>query len=228
MTPPNPWSALPAVAPFVLPSDAPAVEAFNQRAAAPLRVETSLLPEPFVGRVEAPVILLTLNPGVSAGDFALHEDPAFQERVLGCHRQEKSPYPNYYLDPEVSGPGAAWVRRIARPLLNEFGDEVVANALTLVEFFPYHSERFAHGKLTVPSQRYTFALVRAAIERGAAIFITRGRELWYAAVPGLRDYRRSFLTRSVQNVVISPRNCPDGYAAVAASIRDAIGPTPER
>ena len=77
----NPWLALPSRAPYVLPEDRSAVERFNRTAAAPVRLETSLLPEPYVGRVDAPVVLLTLNPGVSPGDFALHTDSAFQQRV---------------------------------------------------------------------------------------------------------------------------------------------------
>lgn len=85
----NPWLALPTSAPFVLASDAPLVERFNEPAAPPLKIETSLLPEPYVGPVDAPIVLLTLNPGVSAGDFALHADSTFRERVLACHRQDR-------------------------------------------------------------------------------------------------------------------------------------------
>ncbi len=220
--PANPWLALRESQPFVLDSDAPLVQRFNQRASDPVRIQTSLLPEPYIGRVDAPVVLLTLNPGVSPGDFALHEDSEFRERIRACHRQEEVAYPNYYLDPDVTGPGAAWVQRIARPLIQVFGARTVANTLSLMEFFPYHSVRFAHGKLRVPSQAYTFALVEAAVERGAAIFITRGRELWTETVPALKTYPRSFVTRSVQNVVVSARNCPDGYPVVVASIRAAM------
>lgn len=215
----NPWGALPKHAPFVLAADAVAVDRFNEKAVASVRIELSLVPEPYVGRIDAPVILLTLNPGVSGEDFALHENPAFRERVLRCHRQAPTEYPNYYLDPAVAGPGARWLHRITRPLVQEFGARAVSSGLSLVELFPYHSRRFAHGAVRVPSQAYTIAIVQAAIRRGAAIFITRGRELWYKSVPDLRNCSRVFFTRSTQNIVISPKNCPDGFSFVA----DAIG-----
>ena len=47
-----------------------------------------MLPEPFVGHLDAPVVLLALNPGVSDGDFALHKEDAFQRRVRACNRQD--------------------------------------------------------------------------------------------------------------------------------------------
>jgi hypothetical protein len=217
----NPWIDLLSRPPYLLEQDRSEVERFNQGAARSVRIETSLLPEPYVGRIDAPVVLLTLNPGVSTDDFALHRNPQFRERVLQCHRQEPMAYPNYYLDPDVSGPGARWLHRIARPLVSVFGARAVAHSLALVEFFPYHSERFAHRGVRVPSQAYTLSLVQAAIARGTAIFITRGRELWYGAVPELRTCSRVFFTKSAQNIVISPNNCPDGYPVVAAAVSEA-------
>ena len=216
----NPWCDLPTDSPYVLATDNEAIVQFNAKAPPPLRVELSLMPEPFVGRVDAPVVLLTLNPGVSDADFALHRDPKFRAIVRRCHTQNTMDYPNYYLDPAVSGPGARWLHRITRPLVSEFGARAVSTSLTLIEYFPYHSVRFGHGKLRVPSQEHTFSLVRDAIARGAIVFITRGRSLWQAAVPALRAHPRVFATRSVQNIVISPKNCPDGYPAVAAALRD--------
>src|SRR6267143_439276 len=124
---PNPWLALPTDAPFVLDVDRGAVDAFNQKAKADHRVELGLLPEPYVGRIDAPIVLLLLNPGVSDDDFALHRRTDFRDRVRACHRQESMPYPNYYLDPAVAGPGARWMARILRPLIAEFGAQTVAN-----------------------------------------------------------------------------------------------------
>lgn len=116
--PPNPWPALPTQPPFVLPEDRPALEAFNraprQLIKADFRVDTRMLPEPFVGHLNAPIIILLLNPGVAADpavaeeDLRLHQDPAFQEVVRRCHRQGATPYPNYFFDPAVTGPGARW------------------------------------------------------------------------------------------------------------------------
>jgi len=87
----NPWLGLPAEPPFVLAEDRAVLAAFNAKVNPRTRVETALLPEPYVGRVEAPVFLLLLNPGVSNDDFAFHRQPAFRERVRRCHRHEAAP-----------------------------------------------------------------------------------------------------------------------------------------
>jgi hypothetical protein len=40
----------------------------------------------------------------------------------------------------------------------------------------------------VPSQEYSFSLVRQAIEKGKPIVIMRSREIWFRYVPELRNY----------------------------------------
>jgi hypothetical protein len=219
--------------PFILPADRPTLEAFNmaprQRIKDDFRVETRMLPEPFVGRLGAPIIVLLLNPGVAADpavaneDLRLHEHPTFREVVRRCHRQEATPYPNYFFDPTVTGPGARWNRRVLRRLVDEFGARIVANGITALEYFPYHSLRFAHRRLRVPSQQFTFDALRSAINRGAIVFVTRGKASWEEAVPELIGYDRAFCTRSVQNVVISPKNCPNGYEAALEALRGING-----
>jgi hypothetical protein len=216
---PNPWLRLPLEPPFVLPGDQPAIETFNRSAAHDYRVETGLMPEPFVGRPNAPILLLLLNPGVSDDDFALHEQAFFRERIRVCHRWHPATYANYFLDPDVSGPGARWMSRVLGSLIREFGTQTVATCVASLEYFPYHSRRFAHHRLRVTSQQYGFELLRSAIHRGAAIFVTRGARIWENAVPELHGYQRAFRTRSVQNVVISPRNCPEGYEAARLALR---------
>ena len=101
------------------------------------------------------------------------------------------------------------------------------------------SENFAHGRLLLPSQTFTFDAVRAAVGRGATIIITRGRKLWEKAVPELITHSLVFETSSKQNVVISEKNCrfdalpfykgngpaepphdrPSGYEAVVAALK---------
>ena len=216
----NPWVSLPAEPPFLFPADRPVVEEFNNRTANPnYRIETRLLPEPFVGSINAPILLLLLNPGVSDEDFALQERTDFQRRVRACHRQEPSPYPNYYLHPNMSGPGSRWTARVLKPLIKEFDERVVASGVTFVEYFPYHSRQFKHSRIRVPSQEFTFRLVRNALCQQATVFISRGQRIWEEAVPELRLYSLAFTTRSKQNVVISPGNCPSGYEAAQAALR---------
>jgi hypothetical protein len=215
----NPWLGLRSEAPYVLDDDQAAVDEFNERASERARLETTLLPEPFVGYVGAPVLLLALNPGVSDGDFALHKDPAFRDRVRACHRQDQVDWPYYYLSPEVGGPGARWSARVLAALIRELGLDVVAHGVVLFEYLPYHSRGFAHHNIKLASQRFTFAHVSAALSRASAIFVTRGLGLWCSAIPGLVGHPHLFRTRSTQNIVISPRNCPDGWDAALAGLR---------
>ncbi len=60
---------LPVEPPFVLPSDADAVARFHAGEPAPEhRLHLELFPEPFLGRSDAPVVLLNMNPGFSERD----------------------------------------------------------------------------------------------------------------------------------------------------------------
>jgi len=217
----NPWHALGREAPFVLDEDHAAVTRFNATAVDKTRLELDLLPEPFVGNLEAPDVLLALNPGVSNGDFELHTNEEFRRRVLACHRQESNDWPYYYLDPAVTGPGARWSARVLGPLIREVGVEAVARGVVLFEYLPYHSRQFAHRRLSLLSQAFSFACVRASLSKAAAVFVTRGIEPWTMAVPELLGYPRLFRTRSAQNITISARNCPDGWAAAVAGLRPA-------
>jgi hypothetical protein len=208
----NPWIYLPDAPPYVLDTDADAIRNFNANANERHRVATELLPEPFVGRLDAPIFMLLLNPGIEGSEFVVHHDPDFFQAVRACYRQDPSDYPQYFLAPKAKGPGVSWNRRVLKPLITEFGLRAVSANVTLLEYFPYHSVAFAHHKLHVPSQEFGFHVLREAIKRDSVIFVTRGFRIWEAAVPELGRYRRAFRTRSVQNVVISARNCPDGYA----------------
>jgi len=237
----NPWPSLPDSPPFVLANDKRAIEAFNQKAKKNAIIQTDMLPEPFVGSLHAPVFVLLENPGAGGGeeDFALHRQPEFQRRVRVCHQQLPSQFPHYFLNPKTKGPGARWTEKKLKPLIEAFDVHVVASGVTFLEYFPYHSENFAHGRLILPSQTFTFDAVRAAVGRGATIIITRGRKLWEKAVPELISHSLVFETSSKQNVVISPKNCrfdalpfykgkkpaepphdrPSGYEAVAAALK---------
>ena len=219
--PMNPWPALGCEPPFVLPEDRQAIDNFNARATKRTRLEIDLLPEPFVGMVDAPVVLLTLNPGVSDDDFALHNEPAFRGRIRACHRQDKAAWPYYYLAPDVTGPGARWSARVLGPLIRELGLASVAQGVVLFEYLPYHSRGFGHARLALSSQAFTIGAVRSTIARAAAIFVTRGVRLWSTAIPELLGHPRLFATRSTRNIVISPRNCPAGWQGAVAGIRSA-------
>src|SRR5262249_27420563 len=95
----------------------------------------------------------------------------------------------------------------------DVGWEAVARGVLCVEYFPYHSENFASRKLAdpLPSQAYSFWLVRRAMDLDAVILIGRGARLWFEQVPRLQHYHRKWRLNSTGNTIVSMNNCPDGY-----------------
>jgi hypothetical protein len=206
----NPWERLPQLAPFILPEDAARVASFNESAPEDLRLHLDVLPEPFVGRREAPVVLLNLNPGYSPEGPRFHGDPSFAARLRRNLLHLPAEYPLYLLDPEVTGPGHDWWKSKLRHLIKQVGYRGVANGVLCVEYFPYHSRRFKHGRLSLPSQQYSFSLVREVLERQAVVILLRGRRLWFRAVPELQSYPL-YRVKNWRKPTISPRNCPEGF-----------------
>jgi hypothetical protein len=215
----NPWLDLPAAPPYVLAEDAAAIAAFNRIVPPSKRYDLELLPEPFLGRPDAPVVVLGLNPGWSPEGPIGHKVPKFIQRTRENLRHAETTFPFHLLDPALQGPGYRWWGNKLRRPIEEVGLETVANRVLCVEYFPYHSDKFSGRTPSVPSQQYSFSLVRDAIERDAVIVVMRSLARWLAAVPELASYPRRFGLRSVQNVTISPKNCPDGYSAVIDALR---------
>ncbi len=225
----NPWSALPNAPPFVLPGEEQAaVEEFNRTAAPKYRLHTdALLPEAFVGAKDAPVVLLSNNPGLSAtaSRTEARQSPVFREWVRKSLLHEPLEYPFFYLAPVFRkiGGGDWWDRKLKRPLAT-FERVTVARSFLNVVYFPYPSLRFGHRRIRVPSQEYSFALVSAAVERGAVIVLMRPgkRDVWLEAVPKLANYSRFHAVKNPQNPTISPKNC-DGYSEVVKAIETSAG-----
>lgn len=217
----NPWLTTPSVPPFVLAQDAELVNRFNRTAPLRTRLRLDLLPEPFQGGVAAPVVLLGLNPGVSSDDPAIHARPDFARILRSTLAHEPIPFPFYLLNPDVSGPGREWWDRKLASVLKVVPRQILSERLLSIEYAPYHSEKFGHPRMVLPSQRYGFYLVREAMSRNAVIILMRGRRLWYNAVPELERYSGHYTLQSVQNVTISPRNCPQGFEPLLAALSRA-------
>jgi hypothetical protein len=194
----NPWLELPAGPPYVPPGDASAVEGFNARARPDYRLQLDLLPEPFLGSPDAPVVLLNLNPGFAEGDRAAHADIGFRNAVLRTLRHEPQPFPFHYLDPTGTSLGHRWWRQRLGRVLAHVPAEHVASRLLCIEYFPYHSRKFAHGTLRLRSQAYGFELARQAVVRAASVVLLRGERPWLEAVPELASHAKLFRLRTAR------------------------------
>ena len=218
----NPWIELPTVHPYVLSIDEPAINQYNCNASEQHRLRLDVLPEPFIGSLTAPVVILGLNPGFDNRDPEIHANPQFQELLRANYRHSLSDLPFFFLDPRFKSPGREWWEKKLKPLIDRFTTEEIAHSLFCVEYFPYHSQRFRRMGQPLPSQWYAFDLVSEAIIRNAVIVIMRARKLWLEAVPELGKHSRVYTLKSPQNVVISPRNCPE-FEVIVSAIRNGYG-----
>lgn len=212
----NPWADLPAAPPYVLDCDRRAIERFNKTASDRHRIRLDALPEPLIGRHDAPLVLLNLNPGYSPEDPEVHARNDVARLIRANLAQETPGF--YYFRPAFDGsPGGRWWRQRLGPIVKATSADAVARATLVVELFGYHSIGWKSG-CYVPSQAYSAALVQAAVARGAVVIAMRARRPWEQLVPALAVYERLFTLKSVQNVTISPRNCPGGWDAVTNAV----------
>jgi hypothetical protein len=225
----NPWLHIPAEPPYVLPEDAEAVARFN-RTASPnhfLRVD-KILPEAFMGVKDAPVVLLSNNPGFSSLEERekFRQQPMILEWMRKNLHHEPLDYPFYYLNP-VFNESDWWVVRL-RPLIERFktptqnGRQLIAKSVLNVVYFPYPSLNFGHRQLRLASQNYGFQLVREAVNRKAVIvLLRRGKEnqkVWLEAVPELNGYDQFYLGSNPQAPYVSPGNCPSFFETVVQAV----------
>jgi len=221
----NPWTAIPLSSPYVLEGDKAAIDDFNMKVRDDYKVQLDILPEPFVGDPKAPIVLLGLNPGFNAvEDHLVHANPAFVECLRANLAHGPSAYPLYALNPEVTRAGESgrkWWGRTLGAWIKAVGPQTVSRGVLCVEHFPYHSRRFHHGVPTLESQKYSFSLVRRAIDRSATVIMLRGKRFWLGpnAVPELAQCPQLCRTNSVQNPTISERNCPDGFQRGLAALK---------
>jgi hypothetical protein len=213
----NPWLNLPEAAPYVLPQDHQRIAAFNRTADEDTMIRLNMMPEPFLGNPIAPVVLLGLNPGFSP-NAVRNETTEFLALSRNNLHHAGGEYPFYLLTPSLEVPGRQWWEGKLAHLIRAKGLRAVAQGLLCVEYFPYHSTRFAHARLSIPSQQYSFALVRDCMTRGAVIVIMRSERLWRAAIPELNHHRRCYRLQNPQNVVITANNCPAGYSEILAAL----------
>ena len=122
----NPWRDLPLEPPYALASDRLVLERFNQKARPDHQIHLDLLPEPFLGAPDAPVVLLSLNPGFAPEDRIPHGDPTFQALSRAQLSHAPSPYPFLLLNPAVEAPGRGWWEKKLARLLETCGRERVA------------------------------------------------------------------------------------------------------
>ena len=185
----NPWLTLPLSPPFVAPIDAPVLNRLSRHLQGRFELQLDLLPQPWTGNVNtAEILMLALNPGYSEQDRTDLRNPDYAEQWrLTLSFQSRTPF--YFLDDafrETSG--HQWWRRRLQELIQVVGVDAMARRVMCVEHFPYKSIAYRGLGTTLPSQQYSFEIVREAIRQGKQIVVMRSERVWLEAVPEMSAY----------------------------------------
>lgn len=206
----NPWLLLPAAQPFVVQADAAVVAAFNRKyAGTPYALHTELPPEPFSGRLDAPVVLLDFHPDYRGNDAAIM--PGNEEFSLSMKKTRGfivQKYPFYHLNPcfEAGNDGYGyWVKKIKEVVKAGFSLKVCSNSFLLLQLYPYKSKQCDRCRL-FPSFAFTRHILLAAMQRRALVVQLRSRKKWEDAVPELETYPHRIHGHSPRQATLSPGN----------------------
>jgi hypothetical protein len=204
----NPWKQSALSEPYVLDIDKPQIDSYNvNKFDDPGYMHIELLPEPFYGNPQAPVMLLSLNPG-----YAKNADADFYNlNEAACRlnlEHATQEYPFYLLNPAYREyTGHQWWYKHLSALIKDTTLQRVATNVCCVEFFPYHSRSFKASRLKLKSAYYRHELVVQAKNDGHLIIMRAARH-WYGAIPELKTYTNVCTLNSPQNPTISPNNMP--------------------
>ncbi|GHU87396.1 hypothetical protein FACS189476_02780 [Spirochaetia bacterium] len=170
-------------------------------------LQLKCMPGPYMGNPQkAAVFILALNPGHSG-----IEDIKFtnenEELMLNNLQHKIENYPFFLLNQKFKGTGGyEWWYKKSKYFINELGIEWFSKLMCNVEYFPYCSKKYKNINKILPSQYYTFSLIRDAIKNKKIIIIMRGKTYWYKAIPELENYKDVYFLHSTQNVILSPNN----------------------
>lgn len=168
------------------------------------------VPSPYVGNRNAPVVLLNINPGYAPEYAEAKVIRMFQQAARNNLLHLPVEYPFYPLDSSLasSASGYCWWIKILGPLmerarmpLHEFSVKIFC-----IEYFPYHSRRYGWTGKRLPSQDYSFTLLRRLLKRKAVIVIMRGAKYWETAVPELKSYELVYKVKNWRRPFISEGN----------------------
>ena len=188
----NPWLDFDYKAESQLhPLDAPHVHAFNREmdkspAKSIYKLSDAHAPLPYFGSLDAKLVILLANPGIGPSEV-VPDESASQLELLDHARKHETKVSHFiYLDDVMAGTeGYRWWNQKMRSLVMETSLASVHEKVMVVEFHPYHSVNFSYLPITLPTQNYTFSLVRQKVSEGATFVMGRHQQGWLTAVPEL-------------------------------------------
>lgn len=187
----NPWINLPPTGSktFILPDEQEQISLFNSKVGR-AKIITEQLPGPYLGNPKkASIIMLSLNPGYNSDDTELHRCSEFTNLLRENLLHKDIDYPFYYLNPKNRDCGGYnyWYPRL-KNIIEEVQDNMspedairhIAKSVSVIEWFPYHSEIFYYNQSLqgLASQKYSIVLAKEALDRQKLIIVLRGYSYW--------------------------------------------------
>jgi hypothetical protein len=169
-------------------------------------LKLNVTPGPYTGDLlNAKVYLLALNPGYDDNDILFSEK--YENEIINNLLHIYDEYPFLILNPRYrNSAGANWWCSKLECFINNVGLEKTAKKVCNIEYFPYHSRKYKHNEIKLPSQEYSFLFIKRAIIEKKIIIIMRSEKLWYKTIPELENYEKKYVLNSPQNVKVSPNN----------------------
>jgi len=218
----NPWLNFQISESMIHELDRDSVDNHNSKVESKYRFLAHLAPEPWIGNPEAEVLVLLANPGATAGDLSgkLQKNrDLINSLSIRNLKGELTEYPHFFFDPQLLGTdGYIWYTKRFKHLIEATSQGNVAKKIMSCELVPYHSFSWKKPKDMPATQKYTFNLVKQAIERGAVILIGRGKKDWFENVPSLKKYSKYFQPASPQCAYVSPKNYGKNFNKIVEAI----------
>ena len=218
----NPWLDFQISESMIHELDRDSVKNHNSKVEGKYRFLTHLAPEPWIGNPKAEVLVLLANPGATAGDLSgkpQKNADLINKLSLSNLKGELTEYPHFFFDPQLVGTdGYVWYAKRFKHLIHATSQRNLAKKVLSCELVPYHSFSWKKPNIMPGTQKYTFNLVKQAMERDAIILIGRGKKDWFENVPGLEKYSKYFQPASAQCAYISPNNYGKNFNKILEAV----------
>lgn len=177
-----------------------------------VQIHNEMLPEPFIGNLDANVYFLNGNPGITPIDIALTNNASFEKQIQDtlCQRPRSSQF--MWIAPKLSTiissnrhSGYDWWEDKLSKVLAVNPNPNICN----IEYFPYHSYKLPSSLINLPSNDFVNWYINDAIKKKKWIIILRCKNKWLQRIPKLMGNPNLLFCCNSRNVWVSEKNLCD-------------------